>query len=117
MGVKSVWKIEKKIARTHAPLRVNIHKVMKWLKYLVSNGNIYYSDVSIPTTETAIDQKQKLLNLALDKIISQASTSDSGMISRLANEVRDQQQFAAEGGDEMEAPRGVAACARVCHGD
>ena len=108
MGVKSVWKIAKKIARTHAPLRVNIHKVMKWLKYLVSNGNIYYSDVSIPTTETAIAQKQKLLNLALDKIISQASTSDSGMISRLANEVRGQQQFAAEGGDDMEAPRGVA---------
>ena len=107
MGVKSVWKIAKKIARTHAPLRVNIQKVMKWLKYLVSNGNIYYSDVSIPTTETAIDQKQKLLNLALDKILSQASTSDSGMISRLANEVRGQQQFAAEGGDEMEAPRGL----------
>ena len=108
MGVRSVWKIAKTIARTHAPLSVNIHKVVKWLKYLSSNGNVWYRDVVIPITENERDEKEHLINVELDKIISEASTSDSGMLSRLADEVRGHQQFAAEGGEEIEAPKDVA---------
>ena len=82
--------------------------MIRWLKYLKSNGNIYYKDVTIPTTENERDDKQHFLNLALDRIISEASTSESGIVSRLSKEVRGQQQFSTEGGEQVQNAEGLA---------
>ena len=43
--------------------------------------------------------------MAVDEILAGASTSESGMLSRLAKEVRGEQQFAAEGGEEAQASK------------
>ena len=108
MGTKTVWPIARAVAKTHAPLRIRIKNVMSWLHFLKDVDNPYYRDVTIPTTEQEIEAAQKKLNNQLDTILEQTSVSDSGIVSRLAAEVRGYQQFRDAGGEEVEPPEGVS---------
>ena len=108
VGVKKVWNIAKQVTRNIGPLRIKMKNVMAWLHYLQHNGNSYYSDITIPTKVSEKEAIQTLLDNEVNKIIEKASTSDSGMISRLVREVRGEQQFAAEGGEDVEPIEGVS---------
>ena len=77
---------------------------MRWLRFLKDVDNPYYRDVKIPTTEQEIEAAQKNLNNKLDSILQQTSISDSGIVHRLAAEVRGHQQFREAGGEEVEPP-------------
>ena len=107
MGTKSVFKIARAVAKTHSPLRVRIKNVIRWLRFLEDVDNPYYRDVKIPTTNEEIKAAEIKLDNQIETILNQASVSDSGMVSRIAEEVRGQQQFRDAGGEEVEQPEGV----------
>ena len=77
------------------------------MRYLKGNGNIYYKDIIIPKTKKEIEAKKLFLNQAVDRIITNVSNSSSGIVFRLAAEVRGNQQLSAEGGEEVLLKKGV----------
>ena len=66
-----------------------------------------YDDVTFPTIKSEISRVKANINAEIDKFVNGASVSDSGIVSRLAKEVRGHQQFEEAGGEEVPATSGV----------
>ena len=107
MGTKPMWKIAREVAKTHAPLSINMNHILQWLRFLKSVQNPWYQDVKIPETEEEIKKAKDTLNDQLDKIINGVSASNSGIVHRMASEVRGTEQFKNAGGDSVQMKEGV----------
>ena len=69
--------------------------------------NPWYQDVTSPLTGSEINEARVSLNNQVDQIIKGVSSSDSGIVHRMASEVRGTEQFKNDGGDCVEMGTGI----------
>ena len=116
-GNKSTWMIAKNIVR-RGPLSIKLEPMSLFLQWLKEIKSPEYVDVSIPHSKVEISVAKEMLEKAVEHILSNASCSSSGLISKMFDHQRsvvEEEKENIEGDFEGISTRSILSYSRRKH--